>query len=121
MLKLNKELERISGGTIPSGSIIIYKIVTTELTEEVTIMFNIFGDKQKLQEGKPLPNNDIVQLIIEGTPVSGGKYTPSSDVLEDLPENPKLVNVTDEIVKTFLEEAFFGPNCITKLGTELPD
>lgn len=120
MLQLNKKLNRISGGTIATGSIIVYKIGTEELTEQTTIIFNIYSTIEKLQAGKPLPTVDIEELIKDGKAMNGGKYTPSDDVLSDLPVNPKLVNVTDEIAKRFLEEGFFGANSITKLGTELP-
>lgn len=121
MLQLNKALNRISGGTISTGSIITYKLGTEELTEETTIIFNIFDDAEKVSTGKPFPTVDIEELIKDGKPVNGGKYTPSDDVLNDLPENPKLVDVTDEIAKRFLEEAFFGANTITKIGSTLPE
>ncbi len=121
MLQLNKELNRISGGVISTGSIITYKLATEELSEQTTIIFNIFDDAAKVVEGKPFPTVDIEQLIKDGKPVNGGKYTPSDDVLSGLPENPKLVDVTDEIAKRFLEEAFFGANTITKLGATLPE
>ena len=120
MLQLNKELNRISGGVISTGSIITYKIGTEELTEETTIIFNVFDDAAKVIEGKPIPPIDIEECIKDEKPVNGGKYTPSDDVLNDLPVGAKLVNVTDRVAKKFLEDAFFGPNTITELGATLP-
>jgi len=121
MLQLNKKLNRISGGEISTGSIITYEIKTEELTEQITIIFNIYDNIEKLQAGKPFPTVDVEELVKGGKAVNGGKYTPSKDVLNNLPENPKLVNITDKIVKSFLEEAFFGANTITELGADLPE
>lgn len=122
MLKLNKELNRLSGGTIPTNSIIVYKMSTEPFTQATTIVFDIYANIDALKTGKPaMPHVDIAELVKDGKAVNGGKYTPSDDILASLPENPKLVDVTDEIAKRFVEDGFFGANTITKIGSEIPE
>jgi len=123
MLKLNKELTRASGGEIETGSIILYKIATESRSNEITIVFEIYQNAQAVINNKiPIPYQDIEELYNEsGDAIHGGRTTPSPLTIPELGEDALIVDLTDEIVKEYLELNFFGANCITKLGDSFPE
>ena len=80
MIKCLKQLTRTSGGSIPIGAIITYRIATMALTKEVTIVVSLHYNQAAVETGKPVvPLEDVDKFKKDGTPVQGGKFTPDDD------------------------------------------
>lgn len=121
MLKTLVQLERSSGGMIPEGAIIAYKIMTAPFSKKISIVYEVYYNAQAIIDKKPHLTQDILLFKTEKGQINAANNIEVNDTtLQNL--NPStFVNLTDTIALSVLEEHFLGENSCEKIGDQLPE
>ena len=118
MLRTKIQLERTSGGIIPPGAIVAYQLKTLPTSKKVGIVFYIYYDKESLLSGRPSLTNDVLKFKIDNDQKNGCEAIIDDSILSGV--NPMtLINITDTIALSFIEDKFLGSGSCEKIGDSL--